>query len=45
MQDLQKGEEVLLYYAGKSNDDLLRDYGFTVQGNPLDRVALDASAT
>lgn len=41
-QDLRPGQEVTLRYSPVplSNRDLLRGYGFTLQGNPHDRVSL-----
>lgn len=38
--DVLSGQEVLISYgASKPNAELLRDYGFTVEGNPHDRVS------
>lgn len=32
------GEELTIDYGALSNEELLEDYGFTVDGNPNDRV-------
>eukprot|EP00887_Chlorella_sp_A99_P000675 scaffold5.g675.t1 len=39
-RDLAAGEPVLLSYGPLSNDFLLMDYGFVVEGNPHDTVQL-----
>ena len=39
-RDIMAGEQLEISYGALSNDFLLLDYGFTVAGNPHDRVSL-----
>ena len=39
-RDIIAGEQLEISYGALSNDFLLLDYGFTVSGNPHDRVSL-----
>ena len=39
-RSIMAGEQLEISYGALSNDFLLLDYGFTVSGNPHDRVSL-----
>jgi hypothetical protein len=38
--DIAMGEELTLNYGDLSNDELLSDFGFTVDNNPFDQVTI-----
>ncbi|OZA93405.1 MAG: hypothetical protein B7X57_05105, partial [Erythrobacter sp. 34-65-8] len=37
---VRAGEELTICYGALSNDELLDDFGFTVDNNPYDRVKI-----
>jgi len=39
-REYQKGEQVFVSYGAKSNGELLKNYGFVLEENPVDFVSL-----
>ena len=43
LRAVKAGEGLTIHYGALSNDELLDDYGFTIDNNPYDKVLLDFS--